>query len=220
MDFKETLSLLESLGKEARRKHYKKHGVEGKIYGVNAGDLKKLAKTIKVDDPLGTQLWNHNIIDARMLAILILPFKEKTVKEMDKMAKEIQYDHVADWFAAYAMKNHPDKETLRKQWLSTTEVMPQRIAWQITSNLVTKKDPNIDVGILLDNLETSMKSAHEKVQWTMNFTLAYIGIHYEEHRQKAINLGENLGLYRDYPVPKGCTSPFAPIWINAMIKQQ
>jgi hypothetical protein len=28
-------------------------------------------------------------------------------------------------------------------------------------------------------------------------------------------IGEKLGIYRDYPCSPGCTSPFAPIWINA-----
>lgn len=31
---------------------------------------------------------------------------------------------------------------------------------------------------------------------------------------------ERLGVYRDYPCAKGCTSPFAPIWINEMVKRQ
>jgi hypothetical protein len=30
-------------------------------------------------------------------------------------------------------------------------------------------------------------------------------------------MGEKMGIYRDYPVSKGCTSPFAPIWINEMV---
>lgn len=33
-------------------------------------------------------------------------------------------------------------------------------------------------------------------------------------------IGEALGVYRDYPVSKGCTSPFAPIWINEMVRRQ
>ncbi len=41
---------------------------------------------------------------------------------------------------------------------------------------------------------------------------------YEEELQIAI--GEMLGIYRDYPVSKGCTSPFAPIWIGEMVRRQ
>ena len=33
-------------------------------------------------------------------------------------------------------------------------------------------------------------------------------------------IGEDLGVFRDYPVSKGCTSPFAPIWIQAMVARK
>jgi 3-methyladenine DNA glycosylase AlkD len=59
-----------------------------------------------------------------------------------------------------------------------------------------------------------MADAEPEVQWTMNNTLAAIGIHFPKHRKRAIAIGEKLGIYRDYPVSKGCTSPFAPIWID------
>jgi len=36
----------------------------------------------------------------------------------------------------------------------------------------------------------------------------------------ALAIGEALGIYRDYPVSKGCTSPFAPIWISEMVSRQ
>jgi len=54
----------------------------------------------------------------------------------------------------------------------------------------------------------------------MNSTLAQIGIHHPVYRERALAIGERLGIYRDYPVSKGCTSPFAPIWINEMVKRQ
>lgn len=45
-------------------------------------------------------------------------------------------------------------------------------------------------------------------------------IHFPELRKRAIAIGETLGIYRDYPVSKGCTSPFARIWIHAMVSRQ
>ena len=62
--------------------------------------------------------------------------------------------------------------------------------------------------------------APPQAQWTMNTCLATIGIHHEEHRERALAIGEALGIYRDYPTSKGCTSPFAPIWINEMVSRQ
>ena len=56
----------------------------------------------------------------------------------------------------------------------------------------------------------------------MNYCLAEIEINFAEHRSRAIAIaiGEALGLFRDYPVSKGCTSPFAPIWIAEMVRRQ
>jgi len=65
-----------------------------------------------------------------------------------------------------------------------------------------------------------MRALNRKVQWTMNNTLVAVGIHFPRHRKRAIAIGETLGIYREYPVSKGCTSPFAPIWINAMVNRQ
>ncbi len=54
----------------------------------------------------------------------------------------------------------------------------------------------------------------------MNMCLAQIGIKFPDLRARALSIGETLGVYRDYPVSKGCTSPFAPIWIGEMVKRQ
>lgn len=65
--------------------------------------------------------------------------------------------------------------------------------------------------------QTRTPSSPQK--WTAR-CLAGIGINFPQHRARALEIGEQLGIYRDYPVPKGCTSPFAPIWINEMVSRQ
>ncbi|MFT4649105.1 MAG: 3-methyladenine DNA glycosylase AlkD [Glaciecola sp.] len=69
-------------------------------------------------------------------------------------------------------------------------------------------------------LESDMGTAAPQVQWTMNFTLVGVGILCPELRKRALTIGESLGPYRVYPVCKGCTSPFAPIWIDEMVSRQ
>lgn len=78
----------------------------------------------------------------------------------------------------------------------------------------------LDLPALLDRIEAEMAAAPPETQWTMNAALANIGIHDAGLRKRAIAIGEKLGIYRDYPCSKGCTSPFAPIWINEMVKRQ
>ena len=65
-----------------------------------------------------------------------------------------------------------------------------------------------------------MRSAPARLQWEMNNTLANIGIASEESRERALAIGERLEVLKDYPTPRGCTSPFAPIWINEIVNRQ
>jgi hypothetical protein len=39
-------------------------------------------------------------------------------------------------------------------------------------------------------------------------------------RKRAIAIGEKIGLYHDWPVSKGCTPPYVPVWVAFMVKRQ
>ena len=54
----------------------------------------------------------------------------------------------------------------------------------------------------------------------MNNTLGAIGIKHAAHRLRVIAIGEKIGLYRGWPVSKGCTPPYVPVWVEAMLKQK
>ena len=65
-----------------------------------------------------------------------------------------------------------------------------------------------------------MKDAPARPQWTMNETLAQIGIHHPRLRARALEIGERLQVLADYPTSPGCTSPFAPIWIGELVRRR
>ncbi len=76
----------------------------------------------------------------------------------------------------------------------------------------------MDVETLLDCIEKEMPRAKPETQWTMNNLLATIGIKHAKHRKRAITIGEKIGLYEDWPVSKGCTIPYVPIWVAAQVQ--
>jgi 3-methyladenine DNA glycosylase AlkD len=139
---------------------------------------------------------------------------------MDRMVRSLTFVRVADWLNAYVVRQHPDKEALRRDWMAADDRWAARAGWDLTAERVAKSPDGLDFPALLARIESEMADADPEVQWTMNNTLAAIGIHFPRHRKRAIAIGEKLGIYRDYPVSKGCTSPFAPIWINAMVSRQ
>lgn len=136
------------------------------------------------------------------------------------MVRSITFVRVADWLNAYVVAKHPDKETFREDWMSADDRWAARAGWHLTAERIAKSSDELDLPGLLDRIEAEMADAAPEVQWTMNSTLAAIGIHVPKLRKRAIAIGEKLGIYRDFPVSKGCTSPFAPIWIDAMVSRQ
>ena len=57
-----------------------------------------------------------------------------------------------------------------------------------------KSPEGLDLRGLLDRIESEMGNADPVVQWTMNSTLAEIGIHFPKHRKRTIAIGETLGI--------------------------
>jgi 3-methyladenine DNA glycosylase AlkD len=216
----EALRQLESLGDEGIRAWNTKNGATDNQFGVKHGDIRLLAKKIQADRDLALALWETGNIDAQYLAILLMKPKDLSAKEVDRLVRSVTFAWVADWLNNYVVKQHPDKETLRQQWMATDHRWAARAGWHLTAERIVKSPDGIDPQALLDRIESEMADAEPEVQWTMNSTLAEIGIHIPKLRKRAIAIGEKLGIYRDYPVSKGCTSPFAPIWINYMVSRQ
>jgi 3-methyladenine DNA glycosylase AlkD len=226
MNLKEAMAKLESMGDEGRRAWNVKAGAgKAKQFGVETGKIRALAKKIKTDHALALELWKTGNIDAQLLAILLMKPKSLSAKDLDKMVRAARFAWVADWLNAYIVKEQPpaDKEMLRIKWMEDDDGWAARAGWNLTASRINKggKDAEeLDLPALLDRIESEMADAPPETQWTMNAALAAIGIHFPKYRKRAIAIGEKLGIYRDYPCSKGCTSPFAPIWINEMVKRQ
>lgn len=220
MTLDETLKQLKALTNEKVRAQNAKRGASDNQFGVSLGDIRKLAKKIRTDHELALTLWETGNVDAQFLATLLIQPKKLSAKEIDGMVRSVSYVWVADWLNSYVVRQHPDKETLRQKWMTAKDRWLARAGWDLTSERVGKSPDGLDIAALLARIESEMADAKPEVQWTMNSTLATIGIRFPNHRKQAIAIGEKLGIYRDYPVSKGCTSPFAPIWINAMVSRQ
>src|SRR5688572_4689357 len=225
MTLEEALRQLESLGNAGVRAQNAKSGPMGSgagdnQFGVPRGDVRKLANKIKTNHELALALWKTGNVDAQFLAALLINVKLLSADEMERIVKSATWVWVADWLYSYVLKQHADKETLRKKWMTSADRWAARAGWQLTAGRAAKSPEGLDLAALLDRIEREMGAAAPEVQWTMNSCLAEIGIHFPKHRKRAIAIGEKLGIYRDYPCSKGCTSPFAPIWINEMVRRR
>lgn len=220
MTVKETVAKLKSLGDDARRKHNAKAGAPDNQFGVKHGDIRVLAKKIRTDHELALKLWETGNVEAQLLATLIIEVKSLSANDVDRLTRSTSFAYVADWMNSYVVAQHPEKEALRVKWMKDKDRWAARAGWHLTASRVNKDADGLDLAALLDRIEKEMPKAEPDVQWTMNNTLGAIGIKDAKLRKRAIAIGEKIGLYKDWPVSKGCTPPYVPTWVEAIVKRK
>lgn len=214
---KSTLAALQDLEDPKILAVNQRHGDD---HAVNLTKLRAIAKDLKKDQPLARELWRTDNSAARLVSLLICRPKEFDVDELDLMIRQAQTPKVTDWLINYVVKKHPLWNELRLRWLDDESDNVAAAGWALNTHAVITKPDILDDSAILDTIESFMKNATPRTQWSMNECLAQIGIHRPELRARALDIGERLEVLKDYPTPPNCTSPFAPIWIEEIVRRQ
>lgn len=192
----------------------------GDDHGVNLGKLRAVAKRLRKQQDLAVGLWETGDSSARLLALLICRPREFGRDQLDVMLRGARTPKVHDWLVNYVVKKGPHAEELRRAWSDDPDPVVASAGWALTTERVGKRPEGLDLSGLLDTIEEQMGAAPDRLQWEMNNCLARIGIDHAEYRERAVGIGERLEVLKDYPTSPGCLTPFAPVWINEMVRRK
>ncbi len=191
------------------------------------GDIKKLAKEIKKDHDLATQLWANEGFHARLLAVLIMDKKQLTEAFIQQLADDLKRNEpdqqlqITDWLLANQLTKDKKTIALMEGWEKESSPILRRLFWYHQARLRwTGGTPPDNTAALMESLERDLAAAEPPVQWAMNFAAGQIGIHEPEFRAQCIQLGERLGLYKDEPVSRGCTPNYLPEFIRIEVAKR
>lgn len=182
------------------------------------GDLRAIAKAIKKDHALAMELWHTGKYLPRQLALLIIDPKLLTQPVIDELDKDIQQHkqeeerlQLTDWLMANQLAKNKQTIALMLSWPDSPSVLQRRIFWYYQGRLRwLGQTPPDNTEELLGLIGSRIEKEAPEVQWAMNFTAAQIGIFEPAYRQRCIDLGERIGLYKHDKVAKGCTPNYLP----------
>jgi 3-methyladenine DNA glycosylase AlkD len=185
------------------------------------GDLKKRGAEIKQDHDLAIELWSTGEYYPRLLATLIFDRKLLAENVIDELASEMlrhnaeERCQLADWLLANQLAKDKKLASLITTWEKNPSPILRRLFWYHQARLrwVGQAPPGNSAD-LLDSLEDDMAHAEPEVQWAMNFCAGQIGVHEPKFRSRCIELGEELGLYKDEHVARNCTPSYLPEFIR------
>lgn len=184
------------------------------------GDLRKIAKEIKVDIELAMELWSSGKFLPRLLSILIMDKKLLSEEVLDELVDDMQihtYDesnNLMDWSLANQLTKNKKLTTLMESWEYSPYALQRRAYWYHQGRLRwTGKTPQNNTSDLVTAIEAKISQEQPEVQWAMNFRAGWIGVYEEQYRKRCVIIGEDTGLYKDEKVSKGCTPNYLPEFI-------
>ncbi|WP_323611000.1 DNA alkylation repair protein [Erysipelothrix enhydrae] len=205
---------------ESRRKTLMKQGANDKTVGVPLGIMRKLAKEIGKDHQLALSLWELNIIDYQLLAVLLFDPNELDEVTVFKFLNEIQVMTLQEDLIFRCLVFSQDKDVWVERLKFETADHLGRVYWTFVVDAIKRKQKKeLELMALLDEIEVHLVRAHPLTQWMMNRALCEIGFGYSEFVDRAYEIGEASAVYKDMKVAKGCTSAYAPYWMDAVLKR-
>ncbi len=177
--------------------------------------LRAIAKAYGKDQETADALWQPGGTRARLLAVLMLDLKVIDQRAIERLIADIEaaaepdQRQVCDWLIASVIMKKRALQHAALHWRSAPSRIKQRVFWSVQARTITAANQERNQH-LLAALETSMAGADALVQEMMNWCAAQIGIADAGLRGRCIQLGERVGLYKDYPVSKGAPRPISP----------
>lgn len=191
------------------------------------GDLRKFAKDIKKDHELAIELWSTKKLLPRLLAILIMDNKRVSQDFINELDKDMQThplderNQLMDWLMANQLVKDKKTIALIESWENSSSALQRRIFWYYQARLRwTGQIPPANTAELLPKIEAKIAKEEPEVQWAMNFTAGWIGVHEKKYRNRCISIGEKTGLYKGEMVSKGCTPDYLPEFITIESKKR
>lgn len=219
--YKELLNELESFSNESVKKRYIKSEETQPFFGVMRGDINKLAKKYKDRYDLAIPLWNTNNIDAQLLAIQLFDPKKITSNDVTNLINDKTSLTTLAPFTEKVLSKTKYWQEFEELFINSDSKVLQRMAWLLRVKYFgSKKAKNEEIDKILVTINNDMKNTEEIVRWAMNYCLVTIAVSYPAYLDKCLEIGTELGVYKNQVVPKGCTSAYAPEWINAIIKNK
>ncbi|HEL2729459.1 TPA: DNA alkylation repair protein [Streptococcus suis] len=217
------LTQLEAASHAGTLKRYEKIGETKPYYGVPMGAISSIAKAYKNRLDLFAPLWQTGILEAQYLAIQLAKTKpdQLALADLENCLSEQVSVNVLDKLASIILSKRKDGRVWEEDLLAKDQAIFQRLGWFLSAKYFAGRTAsNKEIEETLDHIHQHLQTADSLIQWTMNQCLVEIAVAYPDYLEQGLAIGQELAVYADMKVPKGCTSAYAPDWIEALLRKK
>ncbi|HZV87484.1 MAG TPA: DNA alkylation repair protein [Candidatus Binatus sp.] len=211
---------LKKKGTEKTRKIYARHGMAtDNMFGVSVADLKVIAKTIKGQQALACELYETNNLDAMYLAGMVADGSQMTPKQLNAWAEgAANLQMIAEYTVPWVTVENPQGRDLAMLWIKSKKEHVASAGWCSYSGLLaTKADVALDLAEiegLLGTVVKGIKSAQNRVRYTMNGFVIAVGTYVKPLSKQAKATARQIGVVSVDVGDTACDVPFATAYIE------
>jgi len=220
MTLEEVLKELKKNGTEQTRKTYRRHGVTNELFGVSYSELGALKKKIKTDHELAKKLWDTEIHDARILALMIVD-PSKIDADLAERWVTGTGNYVVSSALAEPVSQSPIGLKLMAKWSKSKDEWIGRTGW-LTLAHIAKQENDLSDSLFEDYLDVIEKGIHKARNRTrdgMNSALIGIAVRNEKLRPKALAAAGRIGKVEVDHGDTDCKTPDAATYIDKILKR-
>ncbi|NNE05589.1 MAG: hypothetical protein HKN15_07700 [Xanthomonadales bacterium] len=182
--------------------HWERHaekpgGLKG--YGVGLTKLRKFAKTIGKDPELARQLWQSDIYESKIIALLIDDPKAITIEQAEAQVEQLQGGYLAHVFSSCdaTLAKAPFVVELAERWVKSDDPMRRRcghgLLYEISKNY-KKSAPDEEWFLAhIEHIEKTYPKQPTNVLMAMASALMGIGKRSKKLNAAALRVARKIG---------------------------
>lgn len=221
MTIKEVLEELEAFGDERTKNTFLKHGAKEPLFGVKAGDLKKILKKTKKNHALSLELYATGNSDAMYLAGLMADEKQITAAHLEDWVGKAYWYYLSEYTVPWLAAETEHGFELAKKWIESPKESIASAGWATFSNVASiRPDEALDIEAysqLLDRVSKEIDKAQNRVRYTMNGFVIAIGSYIPTLTEKAQEIAAKIGKVEVEMGGTSCKVPLATTYIQKII---
>jgi hypothetical protein len=197
MDLDTVMQELERLGKERTKKIYLSNGGHEPLFGVATGEMKPMAKKIKIDQPLAEQLYATGNYDAMYFAGIIADPKAMTAADFDRWMDTAYFYMISDFVVAVTLAEADIAQEVADNWIASGDELRMSAGWSCYCWLLgNRPDSEFSASKLADMLDLAADTIHdapERAKYAMSNFIYTVGVSYVPLHDKAVATADAVG---------------------------
>lgn len=197
MDLETVMQELEALGKERTKKIYMSNGAHEPLFGVATGEMKPIARKIKINQPLAEQLYATGNYDAMYFAGVIADPKAMTPADFERWMDAAYFYMLSDYVVAVTLAETDIAQEVADKWIASGEELRMSGGWScycwLLGNRPDREFSENKMADMLELVKNTIHAAPERAKYAMNNFIYTVAVSYLPLHDKAVEIAEAVG---------------------------